>query len=93
MDAVTDHTMESYRQMPDGILRAIIDRDADYVAGFGDDWMDSEGVSLKDPELFTRIPLRCRGLFKINKPAVRAAFKRLQAASGSHLSQISPLCP
>ena len=86
MWAVTDHTMERYLKMPGGTLQALVDREADYVASFGDDRLDSDGVSLGDTNLFTRVPLRCRGLYKVNKPAVRAAFDRLQA-SGRFQSQ------
>jgi len=66
-----------YQSDRHGKIRALLDRGADYVASFGDDWFDAEGASLRDPALFTRVPLNCRGLFRVNRDAVRAALARL----------------
>ena len=69
--AVTDHTMLPYRQGKKSMAVAIVERDADYVAPFGDDWLASAGLHMRDPRFFTLVNLRCRGLYKVNKPALR----------------------
>lgn len=69
--AVTDHTMRPYAKKKKEMAVAIVERDADYVAPFGDEWLASSGLHMRDPRFFTPVNLRCRGLYKVNKPALR----------------------
>ena len=69
--AVTDHTMLPYARRKKEMAEAIVERDADYVAPFGDEWLASSGLHMRDPRFFTPVNLRCRGLYKVNKPALR----------------------
>jgi hypothetical protein len=83
LGAVTDYEKRKYWSDTHGKLRAIVEGGADYVASFGDDWLDKEGVSLRDEKIFTRVPLQCRGLFKVNRPAARAALAALDSKNHS----------
>jgi len=68
---VTEHTIWPYLKRQ-AFLEAMVDRDADFVASFGPDWLKQEGVLMTDTRYFRQIPLACRGLYAINKPALRA---------------------
>ncbi|MDR2849277.1 MAG: hypothetical protein LBW77_01860, partial [Verrucomicrobiota bacterium] len=48
----------------------MVEKGADYVASFGDEWLAHEGLSMRDARFFSPVPLRCRGLYKINKKAL-----------------------
>lgn len=72
---VTEHTIWPYIKGEKTFGEALVDRDADYIASFGDDWLKKEGLLMTDTRFFTQIPLRCRGLYKINKPALREFVK------------------
>ena len=74
----TDHTTMPYMSMKRGKLKLIIERKVDYIASFGDDWLDPEGISLSDTRFFIRIPVRCRGLFKVNKENIKKALEVLE---------------
>lgn len=76
---VTDHTMFPYLKGPKNLLQAIVDRKADYIASFGDEWLSRFGLHMQDPRFFTPVRLRCRGLYKINKPALKAYAESLEA--------------
>ena len=69
---LTDHTLLPYVKGPLNPAQALIDRDVDYIASFGDDWLAQWGLDMRNRQLFTRVPLVCRGLYKVNKPALRA---------------------
>ena len=73
---LTDHTLLPYINGPLNPAQALVDRDVDYIASFGDDWLSRWGLDMRDATLFTRVPLRCRGLYKINKPALRTFVER-----------------
>jgi hypothetical protein len=66
---VTDHTLRPYLKR-DAFTEAMVERGADYVASFGDEWLAGEGLHMRDRRFFTPVPLQCRGLYKINKPAL-----------------------
>jgi arabinofuranosyltransferase len=68
MGGVTDHTIDREKK-----IETILKRDVDYIASFGDGWLDREGFSLSDRRYFERIPLQCRGLYK-----VKNTFKNLK---------------
>ncbi len=68
---VTEHTIWPYIRGEKTFGQALVDRDADFIASFGDDWLKNEGLLMTDTRFFTRIPLRCRGLYKVNKSALR----------------------
>lgn len=72
---VTEHTIWPYIRGEKTFGQALVDRDADFIASFGDDWLKNEGLLMTDTRFFTQIPLRCRGLYKINKPALREYIK------------------
>lgn len=81
--AVTEHTIWPYLKRK-AYSEAMVDRGADYVASFGDEWLVYEGLNMRDARFFTQVPLRCRGLYKINKPALAqfvAARKQANPAS------------
>ena len=61
---VTEHTIWQYLKRGT-FAQAIIDRKADYVASFGDEWLAPEGVSMNDTRFFRRVDLPCRGLFEV----------------------------
>ena len=90
--AVTDHTMLPYLQGKKSLAAAIVERDADYIAPFGDEWLAADGLHMRDPRFFTPVNLRCRGLFKINKPALRAFVARapLSSATAHQRRSMSP---
>ena len=69
---LTDHTLLPYIKGPLNPAQALVDRDVDYIASFGEDWLANWGLDMRNKALFTRVPLQCRGLYKINKPALRA---------------------
>jgi hypothetical protein len=74
LGGVTDHTIWPY--LKGRKLEALVDRGADYVASFGDDWLTDEGVHMSDARFFTPEPIAgCRGFYKVNKEAL-AAFVR-----------------
>lgn len=58
--------------MKDYLLWAIVDRKADYIASFGDEWLSGYGLHMRDRRFFTPVNIRCRGLYKVNKEALRA---------------------
>lgn len=66
---VTEHTIWPYLKRG-AFCEAMVERGADYVAPFGDEWLVSEGVHMRDTRFFSPVPLRCRGLYKINKTAL-----------------------
>jgi len=75
LGAITDpSTYKAYRR-EESTVKLLLDRNADYIAPFGDDYLAPDGFSLRDGALFERIPLECRGLFRIKKAALRAAFE------------------
>ena len=69
---LTDHTLFPYIKGPLNPAQALVDRDVDYIASFGEDWLAGWGLDMRNTALFTRIPLQCRGLYKVNKPALRS---------------------
>ena len=69
---VTDHTMFPYLKGGLGMGQALVDRGVDYVAPFGEEWLASEGLDMRDTRFFTCVPLPCRGLYRVNKPALKA---------------------
>ena len=69
---LTDHTLFPYIKGPLNPALALVDRDVDYIASFGEDWLAAWGLDMRNTNLFTRIPLNCRGLYKVNKPALRS---------------------
>ena len=69
---VTDHTMFPYLKGPKNLLWAIVERKADYIASFGDEWLSGYGLHMRDRRFFTPVNIRCRGLYKVNKEALKA---------------------
>jgi hypothetical protein len=72
LGAVTDYSTHGIVDTPQGRVQLIRERNADYVASFGDEWLDGSACSLKDHKYFERVPLQCRGLWKINKDALKS---------------------
>lgn len=66
---VTEHTIWPYLKRG-AFCEAMVERGADYVAPFGDEWLVGEGLHMRDTRFFSPVPLRCRGLYKINKTAL-----------------------
>jgi len=72
---VSEHTIWKYLKSGT-FAQSLIDRKADYVASFGDEWLMSEGVHMRDTRFFQPVPLQCRGLYKIvNKEALAIYLK------------------
>jgi len=67
---VTEHTIWPYIDRG-AFAEAMVDRGADFVAAFGPDWLKSEGLLMADTRFFRQVPLQCRGLYWINKPALK----------------------
>lgn len=61
---VSEHTIWKYLKSGT-FAQALIDRKADYIASFGDDWLMSEGISMQDTRFFKQVPIQCRGLYQI----------------------------
>jgi 4-amino-4-deoxy-L-arabinose transferase-like glycosyltransferase len=74
---VTEHTIWKYIDSGN-FSQAMVDRKADYVAAFGADWLKKEGLPMSRRDIFTQIPLRCRGLYRIKKPALKAHVENRQ---------------
>ena len=64
---LTDHTIWPYIKGPKNFAQALVDRNVDYVASFGEEWLASLGLDMRDTRFFTRVPLQCRGLYKVKK--------------------------
>lgn len=73
-DGVTEHTIWPYLERR-AFSEAMVDRGADFVAPFGPDWLQHEGIFMSDTRLFRQVPLQCRGLYLINKPALSEVIK------------------
>jgi hypothetical protein len=72
---VSEHTIWKYLKSGT-FAQSLIDRKADYVASFGDEWLMAEGVHLRDSRFFKPVPLNCRGLYKIvNRDALAMYLK------------------
>jgi hypothetical protein len=70
--AITDYSTHGTIDTPQGRVKLLRERHADYIAAFGDNWLDGSACSLKDHNYFERVPLQCRGLWKINKDALKS---------------------
>jgi hypothetical protein len=67
-DGITDHTVWPHLARR-AVSDLIAERGADFVASFGAEWLQCEGVLMTDERFFRQVPLQCRGLYQVNKPA------------------------
>lgn len=88
---VTEHTIWPYLKKM-AFCEAMVERGADYVAPFGDEWLIHEGLNMRDTRFFSQVPLRCRGLYKINKPALAeyVAARKVDKGNQNVINQGSP---
>lgn len=74
---VSEHTIWKYLKSGT-FAQSLIDRKADYVASFGDEWLMGEGVHMSDTRFFQPVPLQCRGLYKIVNKELLAMYLKEQ---------------